>query len=310
MTEQLALTATQSNGRGLFDASLSELEAVIERGLETFVEVGLALLAIRDGKKYRENYSTFEDYCRERWGWTTRYANYNIQAAEVANKLGTIVPVNEAQARELAPLRQDEQEMVEVWRALKEEHGEKVTAELVKQAVGRRLRLKESEVLLSSESNEWYTPQRYIAAARAVMGGIDLDPASHSAANQIAEAGEFYDIEADGLRREWRGRVWLNPPYGQLTGEFIAKLMEELSSGRVTQAICLINAHATDTNWFQPLWSGVLCFTDHRIDFMRSGDLGVSTSSTHGSVLVYFGPNRNKFINVFRQFGSVVERAD
>jgi hypothetical protein len=57
------------------------------------------------------------------------------------------------------------------------------------------------------------------------------------------------------------------------------------------QAVVLINAHATETDWFRPMWDHVLCFTDHRISFLR-GDSGVATGSTHGSVFVYLGPNR------------------
>jgi hypothetical protein len=40
----------------------TELENVIERGLSTFVEVGNALLEIRDSKLYRETHPTFEAY--------------------------------------------------------------------------------------------------------------------------------------------------------------------------------------------------------------------------------------------------------
>ncbi len=49
-------------------------------------------------------YSRFEDYCRERWGWTDRRARQLMSAAETVKALetGTIVPTNEAQARELA----------------------------------------------------------------------------------------------------------------------------------------------------------------------------------------------------------------
>jgi hypothetical protein len=50
---------------------LAELERVIERGLQSFVEVGKALADIRDGKLYRcQGDATFEDYCQQRWGFS------------------------------------------------------------------------------------------------------------------------------------------------------------------------------------------------------------------------------------------------
>lgn len=94
---------------------LAHLEGVIERGLETFVEVGRALMEIRDQRLYRETHKTFEAYCRERWGWGRNYANKQITAAEVAKELGTTVP-NEAVGRELAPLLDKPERMREVWK--------------------------------------------------------------------------------------------------------------------------------------------------------------------------------------------------
>lgn len=81
--------------------SLPELERVIERGQQTFIEVGRALLEIRDRRLYRETHTTFEAYCRERWGWSRHHANRHIDAALVTDALvptGT-KPENEAQAR-------------------------------------------------------------------------------------------------------------------------------------------------------------------------------------------------------------------
>jgi hypothetical protein len=81
--------------------SLPELERVIERGQQTFIEVGRALLEIRDRRLYRETHATFEAYCRERWGWGRHRANQYINGARVAQAVGDSCyqPENEAQAR-------------------------------------------------------------------------------------------------------------------------------------------------------------------------------------------------------------------
>ena len=94
--------------------SLPELERVIERGQQTFIEVGRALLEIRDRRLYRETHATFEAYCRERWGWGRSYANKTIRAAQTADALGTTVPIqSERQARAmLNRLEPEEREQV------------------------------------------------------------------------------------------------------------------------------------------------------------------------------------------------------
>lgn len=125
---------------------LAELEAVIERGQETFIEVGSALTEIRDTRLYLETHATFEAYCQERWGWSRRHANRTIQAAEVAEILGPMGPANERQARELVPLLHDEQAMLEVIRDLRDEFGEdQVTAQRIRTTVRNRIRTAERQ---------------------------------------------------------------------------------------------------------------------------------------------------------------------
>ena len=41
---------------------LERCEVVIRQGLETFIEVGQALMTIRDKRLYRIEFGTFEDY--------------------------------------------------------------------------------------------------------------------------------------------------------------------------------------------------------------------------------------------------------
>lgn len=72
----------------------------------------------------------------------------------------------------------------------------------------------------SSKSVEHFTPHDVVEAARELMGGIDLDPASCAAANKYIRATTFYTQRRNGLkRRPWSGRVFLNPPGGLCDGD-------------------------------------------------------------------------------------------
>ena len=66
---------------------LRELEGVIERGLKTFLEVGAALLEIRTNRLYRQGYSTFESYLRDRWAISISRANQLILSMQAAQNL-------------------------------------------------------------------------------------------------------------------------------------------------------------------------------------------------------------------------------
>lgn len=91
--------------------SLTHHEGVIERGLETFMDVGRALLAIRAGRLYRAKHGTFEAYCRERWGMERAHAYRLIDGAQVVDRLSPIgdTPATESQARPLTKLPADQQ---------------------------------------------------------------------------------------------------------------------------------------------------------------------------------------------------------
>lgn len=85
---------------------LASNERVISKGLRTFAEVGRALVAIRDGRLYREQHATFEDYCNTRWGFKKSQAYRLMESAEVVANLSPMgeVPTSERQARPLAKL--------------------------------------------------------------------------------------------------------------------------------------------------------------------------------------------------------------
>ncbi len=130
-----ALTAPEA-------ALLSSYEAVIEQGLQSFVEVGSALMRIRDERLYRAEYERFEDYCQQRWSIKRTYAHYLIESSQAASNVHNCEhPVkSESHARELARLDEPEEQR-EVWRDVvtaSEASGEPITAEKVRTAVARR----------------------------------------------------------------------------------------------------------------------------------------------------------------------------
>ena len=158
-------------------------------------------------------------------------------------------------------------------------------------------------------TSEWYTPSKYIEAARAAMGGIDLDPASCAEANRAVQAATYFDRSADGLSREWWGRVWLNPPYSDYQGQAAAwatKLLAEYRAGRVEQAVLLVNLSTAYQPAFQAVARvGAVCMVDHRIKFVSA--TGQSDRPTQANMLLYLGDQRRQFAAEFRGFGVVLK---
>ncbi len=95
----------------LAEATLTELEAIIDRGKQTFVEVGNALTEIRERKLYRERYATFEDYCQQRHGFSSSRGRQLIAAAATVTAVtlsGGTPPATEREARALAAERRQD----------------------------------------------------------------------------------------------------------------------------------------------------------------------------------------------------------
>jgi hypothetical protein len=92
---------------------LAELETQIN---DAFYRAGQALKEIRDSRLYRDNYASFEDYCRDKWDIARNYGNKLIAASEVVKNLstnGTHTPKSERQARPFTSLPPAQQ--IDAW---------------------------------------------------------------------------------------------------------------------------------------------------------------------------------------------------
>lgn len=122
---------------------LDELCGVVDRGIKTFFEVGMALAEIRDSRLYRASHETFEDFCRDRWDIGKSYAHGQIAAYHVVQNVRNCgqIPTNESQARPLTLFEADTQR--DLWEQVLErslENGGRITAALVSSVVAEHLR--------------------------------------------------------------------------------------------------------------------------------------------------------------------------
>ena len=93
---------------------------------------------IRDKKLYLIENDTFDEYCREKWGWNRRYAYNLIESSEVVKALPENVrncAQNEGQARELSKVPETERvEVISKASAKAEEEARPMTARDIKEA--------------------------------------------------------------------------------------------------------------------------------------------------------------------------------
>ena len=158
--------------------------------------------------------------------------------------------------------------------------------------------------LFTSASCEWYTPAVIVDRAVALLGAIDLDPCSNSHEQPNVPAAEHYTRAENGLERPWRGRVYMNPPYGRAIQAWVKKLVEEYESGNVTEAVALLPAR-TDTRWFQLLRGRPVCLVRGRLRFS-----GCPNPAPFPSALAYFGRRPDAFRQAFGDLGDTWERAE
>lgn len=128
--------------------SLEELEGVIERSIESQIQAGVALLEIQARGMYKEKgFDSFTGYLQGRWGYLS--AGYKLMdAAKVQLALtdggrneDAVLPKNEAQAREIAPLvRKNPEAARQVWNDLTTQHDAgQLTAQDIRHVVQAKL---------------------------------------------------------------------------------------------------------------------------------------------------------------------------
>ena len=116
--------------------------------------------------------------------------------------------------------------------------------------------------------DEWLTPPHIIKA----LGNFDLDPCAPI--NRPWEmASHHFTVNDNGLKQNWFGRVWMNPPFGADIYKWVEKLRKH------GNGICLIPARVESAKFFENVWNSAdgIFFFAGRLDFYNAdGTRGMS----------------------------------
>jgi phage N-6-adenine-methyltransferase len=154
----------------------------------------------------------------------------------------------------------------------------------------------------SSVSVEWYTPPEIIKAVLELYDGwITTDPAARMHNDPNLPARIYYTKAENGLNQDWHGKTYLNPEYGKTVLEWMNKAVEEYNSERVTEIIILWKS-STDTQAWHKITeiADQVCFIKGRLKFS-----GSKRPAPFPSVILYAGPHKDRFREIFSEFGQI-----
>jgi len=139
------------------------------------------------------------------------------------------------------------------------------------------------KAMVSSKTNEWATPQEFFDKLNKEFN-FTLDPC---ATKENAKCPKFYTIEDDGLSKDWvKEVVFMNPPYGGHTGDWIKKAYNEIYKGTTT--VCLIVSSTDRSYWHEYIfpYATEIRFLRGRLKFGDS-----KTTAPFASAIVIFTPH-------------------
>lgn len=139
-----------------------------------------------------------------------------------------------------------------------------------------------SEVLFSSKSDEWYTPQDLFNQLDSEFH-FNLDPC---ATPESAKCERYFTKEQNGLTQKWGGsRVFCNPPYSEIS-KWVEKAYRETREDN-TLVVMLIPAR-TDTKYFHNYiyQRSEIRFVKGRLSFSSKG-----TAPFPSMIVIFRGAN-------------------
>lgn len=138
-----------------------------------------------------------------------------------------------------------------------------------------------TDLMFSSETDQWATPQDFFDKVNKVFK-FTLDVCADSS-NRKCKSYFDKSVGFDGLKMDWTGVCWMNPPYGREIGAWVKKAYESAKGGATV--VCLLPAR-TDTKWWHDYCAkGEVMLIKGRLKFGNADN-----SAPFPSALVVFRP--------------------
>ena len=137
----------------------------------------------------------------------------------------------------------------------------------------------EARTPTTHKSVEWYTPAWIFEELGLVF---DLDPCSPHDMDSFVPATKKLTVFDDGLKQPWKGKVWLNPPYGPNTGTWMARMAAHANG------IALVFSR-TDAAWCQQAMQSadLMLFMAGRINFVPGRENAHKTSGAGAGTVMF-----------------------
>lgn len=84
-----------------------------------------------------------------------------------------------------------------------------------------------TEGMRTSLTDDWPTP-RYVFDKLDEEFHFEIDVCAD---DRNHKAPIYFTKEIDGLKQEWKGICWMNPPYGRTIGDWVKKAYESANRG-------------------------------------------------------------------------------
>lgn len=168
--------------------------------------------------------------------------------------------------------------------------------------------------------NDFYSPVLLYEPVRQALGGvIDLDPCSDYIANEHIKARKIFTANNSGLNQNWFGGVWLSPTFNEWS-EWARKALNEIHLKRVREIVSIVGARQAGYDYMCDFMNEVdsLCYPRKRLTWWGKAGPAVrketgrgkknGTNAEESHLILYNGPNVNRFRESFDPIGNTFER--